>query len=359
MKASLDGVKASNTTILEEVTELKVSNRRIREQYDQEKASNARLLQRINELERQEGQRTDSRAFQHNLSGNPFTSGSSSLDPKISYLGTDSPASSLISNYSSMSSMNSELTGLIKKVAERGDDNSQRISDLEEAIRIMKLSPTSTYLTGKAPQVVSMEEISTYKQPMACNPLIEKRVGELEHLVTSLSTQCTDMELQFQASLVSTFNGDFIWRIPDVSRRVRDAKTGKVTSIYSPPFYSSRMGYKMCIRAYMNGDGIGEKTHLSLFFVLMKGEFDALLTWPFQSSITLTLINQDNPGANVREVFRANPKSKSFQRPTTEMNVASGCPRFAALDYLTNPSYVKQDTLYIRCSVDTSCLVQL
>jgi len=46
----------------------------------------------------------------------------------------------------------------------------------------------------------------------------------------------------------------------------------------------------MCIRAYLNGDGPGYKTHLSLFFVLMKGEFDNLLQWPFQNYITLTLL---------------------------------------------------------------------
>ena len=82
----------------------------------------------------------------------------------------------------------------------------------------------------------------------------------------------------------------------------------------------------MCIRAYLDGDGMGEKAHLSLFFVIMKGEFDALLPWPFQSRNTLTLINQDNRSGDVCEVFRANPQSKSFQRPTTEMNVASGYP---------------------------------
>ena len=179
-------------------------------------------------------------------------------------------------------------------------------------------------------------------------------MGELEQQVTTLSTQCTDLELQLQASIMSTYNGDFLWRIPNASRRIHDAKTGKGSSVYSSPFSSSRMGYKMCIRAYLNGDGMGEKTHLSLFFVIMKGEFDALLSWPFQSRITLTLINQDNHSGDVSEIFRANPQSKSFQRPTNEMNVASGCPKFVPLEHLNNPIYVKQDVLYIRCLVDTS-----
>ena len=45
-------------------------------------------------------------------------------------------------------------------------------------------------------------------------------------------------------------------------------------------------GYKMCIRAYLNGDGIGYKTHFSVFFVLMKGEFDPLLKWPFEYKVS-------------------------------------------------------------------------
>ena len=86
----------------------------------------------------------------------------------------------------------------------------------------------------------------------------------------------SELELQLQASLASTHNGAFLWRIPEMRRRIRDAKIGRITSIYSPPFYTGRNGYKMCIRAYLNGDGSGEGTHLSIFFVIMEGEYDPL-----------------------------------------------------------------------------------
>ena len=49
----------------------------------------------------------------------------------------------------------------------------------------------------------------------------------------------------------------------------------------------------MCIRAYLNGDGSGYKTHLSLFFVLMKGEYDALLRWPFDYKVSMILVGKD------------------------------------------------------------------
>lgn len=80
----------------------------------------------------------------------------------------------------------------------------------------------------------------------------------------------------------------------DVFRHVRDAKAGKVISICSSPFFSGRMRYKICMRAYINGDGFGEGIHLYMFFVVMRGEFDPLLSWPFKFIIMLTLIDQDN-----------------------------------------------------------------
>ena len=101
---------------------------------------------------------------------------------------------------------------------------------------------------------------------------IDTRIAEQERTAGMLKVHLSELELQLQASLASTYNGSFLWRIPDVRRRKRDAIDGKITSIYSPPFYTGRNGYKMCIRAYLNGDGIGYNTHVSIFFVLMKGK---------------------------------------------------------------------------------------
>ena len=100
---------------------------------------------------------------------------------------------------------------------------------------------------------------------------LETKLAEQERTSGMLKVTISELELQLQASLASTYNGSFLWRIPDVRRRRRDAIDGKITSIYSPPFYTGRNGYKMCIRAYLNGDGIGYNTHVSIFFVLMKG----------------------------------------------------------------------------------------
>lgn len=58
-----------------------------------------------------------------------------------------------------------------------------------------------------------------------------------------------------------------------------------MSSLFFPAFYTSKYGYKMCLRIYLNGDGTGRGSHLSLFFVVMRGQSDALLKWPFNQKV--------------------------------------------------------------------------
>ena len=140
------------------------------------------------------------------------------------------------------------------------------------------------------------------------------------------------------------------YKIPEVTRRRQEARTGKTVSLYSAPFYTSRHGYKACLRLYMNGDGAGKGTHLSFFITLMRGEYDASLPWPFRQAVTLTLVDQ-NKQRDIVQSFRPEPTSSSFQRPRNEMNIASGCPMFASVSVLDNSSYVKDDTMFLKCKI--------
>ena len=151
---------------------------------------------------------------------------------------------------------------------------------------------------------------------------------------------------------VKTTNGVFIWKIPEIARRYSDAQQRRTLSLYSPPFHTSPHGYRMCIRAYLNGDGSGKGTHISVFFVLMKSEHDNLLSWPFKSPVTFQLLNVSSTGSNVTETFMPDLQSPSFQQPKSEMNIASGFPRFAKQSVLKDPNYTRGDAIFIRCKID-------
>jgi hypothetical protein len=133
-----------------------------------------------------------------------------------------------------------------------------------------------------------------------------------------------------------------------------DAQSERQTSIYSPPFYSSSTGYKMRARLYLHGDGNARRTHMSLFFVLMRGPNDAILKFPFNYKVTFCLYDQTPQLRHIIDSFRPDIKSNSFQRPRSEMNIASGIPKFFPLAMIQqegNP-YVRDDTMFIKVMVD-------
>ena len=168
-----------------------------------------------------------------------------------------------------------------------------------------------------------------------------------------------DMEdRDFRISLIenSNYDGTMIWKIPQFAQRQSDAKTGKYTSVFSLPFYTCRYGYKMCLRLYICGDGIGKGSHMSLFFVVMKGEFDNILKWPFMHRVTFRLINQKGH-QDVIDTFQPDPTSSSFKKPKADMNIASGCPRFVLQKELKDNGFVVDDTIFIKCEVDTKTIL--
>lgn len=165
--------------------------------------------------------------------------------------------------------------------------------------------------------------------------------------------QKRDEDRDFRLSLIenSNYDGTLVWKVPQFSQRMEDARSGKYTSIFSLPFYTGRYGYKMCLRLYILGDGIGKGTHMSLFFVLMRGEFDNILQWPFTHKVSFRLINQTG-GCDIVYTFQPDPMSSSFKKPETDMNIAVGCPQFVSHDVLFRGGYIFEDMIFIRCSTE-------
>ena len=110
----------------------------------------------------------------------------------------------------------------------------------------------------------------------------------------------------------------------------------------------------MCARLYPNGDGNARSSHMSLFFVLMRSPYDAILKFPFSYKVTFCLFDQTPQQRHIVDSFRPDIKSSSFQRPRSEMNIASGIPKFfpiAMIQQDDNP-YVQDDTIYIKIMID-------
>ena len=176
------------------------------------------------------------------------------------------------------------------------------------------------------------------------------QTSQSDCVVNGTICTCEEVSITLQTLQATSYDGHYIWKIPDITRRRRDALLGKTVSLYSAPFYTSRFGYRLCLRVYLDGDGSGKGRYISYFLTIMKGEYDALLEWPFQHMVTMTLVNQKGNN-NIVQSFRPNPTSTSFHRPQSDMNAASGCPKFAPLAILDNPEFVVDDVVFFKCEM--------
>ena len=180
---------------------------------------------------------------------------------------------------------------------------------------------------------------------------VKSKVRDVENKNLDFNKSVTDMDLKIQLVENKTMNGELIWKIDKLDFRMAQAKLGKVSALHSAPCYTKQYEYKYCIRLYLHGDGMGRATHISIFFVVMKSEYDELLTWPMKKRVTFELINLGNEANSVIETFVSNPKSSSFQRPTKNMNVATGCPTFISIDQFLNGGFIKDNCAFIRATV--------
>lgn len=184
---------------------------------------------------------------------------------------------------------------------------------------------------------------------------LQVKVSSMEESLKRRKTPDAGIQSPARDQEPTSFDGVLIWKISNVSAKIYDSFNEPEKSFYSPPFSTSRHGYKMCARIYLNGDGMGKGTHISLFFVIMRGEFDPLLRWPFRQKVTFMLLDQ-NHVEHVIDAFRPDPNSSSFQRPRREANIASGCPLFFPLADLDKHAYIKDDAMFIKVIVDCSDL---
>ena len=102
---------------------------------------------------------------------------------------------------------------------------------------------------------------------------------------------------------------------------------------------------------------------VSLFICICRGEYDALLAWPFSHRVTFTLLDQCEDVNNRRHiVYTVKPntckENKPFLgRPITERNASFGAQKFTELDTLQTLEYIKDDTLFIKVEIDSEEMI--
>ncbi|CAF3457156.1 unnamed protein product [Rotaria sp. Silwood1] len=230
-----------------------------------------------------------------------------------------------------------EILNILAGGIEPLNDDGRRLSNesLQCQIKLQKLAENFSQVK------LSIEESNSFLEGVKQNQEI------LNQDLASLKERINDMQYV-------SYDGTFVWKITNFQEKMTDAQSERQTSIYSPPFYSSPTGYKMRARLYLNGDGNARRTHMSLFFVLMRGSNDPILKFPFTYKVTFCMYDQTPAQQHIIDSFRPDIRSNSFKRPQSDMNIASGIPKFFPLAMIQqegNP-YVRDDTMFIKVMVD-------
>ena len=152
-------------------------------------------------------------------------------------------------------------------------------------------------------------------------------------------------------------NGIFVWSVPNFRFQFDAARSSdEEVAIFSQPFYTSQYGYKLRIKVYLNGRDRGKGTHLSLYLIIMKGEYDNLLEWPFNQKITFYLLDQSEQRKHKVHQLSPNrslPNVRAvFNQPSSRENLGIGNPSFVSHESMDAGGYLKDDTLFIKCEVE-------
>ena len=165
-----------------------------------------------------------------------------------------------------------------------------------------RLGQLETSLGDSQGQVKEVKEMIQRLEQGRSNTAEEMR-GKIEQLESSLEESerlVKEVNEKVQKLEKHTFIPPPDFTMTDFEQHKKDGDVW-----HSPPFYSHISGYKMCLRVRAKGQGEGKGANdVSVFVHLMRGEYDAILKWPFRGDVTVKVLNQRAEERHGKWVFR-------------------------------------------------------
>ncbi|XP_013785039.1 TNF receptor-associated factor 6-like [Limulus polyphemus] len=257
----------------------------------------------------------------------------------------------LLQNNSSNSSIESFLK-MLEKFKQSHLSSSEKMStivndDKETEVSSMKkvLHCEDSLSVDLRAKVISLEQ-QNKELTIKVNHL-EQQLEEQKRQICKLCTSMSVIEERI-------CNGIFFWKIKNFSSLAEKTKHMGGMVCYSPGFYTSPFGYKACLRLFLQPSEDDDDLIISLFLHFMRGDYDDLLSWPFQGSFYLIVISQtEDPSCkHIVNALESNSSLQAFHRPKSERNVKGyGYKEFTKMSKLYSGGYIKNETLIIKIEV--------
>ena len=151
-------------------------------------------------------------------------------------------------------------------------------------------------------------------------------------------------------------NKRFIWKVnPDPLLQGGRNRQGKE----SDAFYTGCYGYKLKVQLSLDYyRGPSSDWTFAIAIVVMEGEYDDILPWPFSKKITVTIIDQNEDLKERKNITKYLSPSGHVQgeifsgRPNHYLRLRSQISRFLSYAELQTRRYFANNTLFIQVDVE-------
>jgi len=185
------------------------------------------------------------------------------------------------------------------------------------------------------------------------NAIKDKDIERLSEMVNNLIIEFTETKTTIPLVIC---NGVYVWRFKNFMEALKSMREKPNTLYYTPGFYTSAAGYKVCGRINMSANN----HNLSLFIHMMRGDFDDTLRWPFTGHITLSLVHPTNPALTICLKMKSSAEFEAFRRCSYENSNevpalnprAFGYAEFVTINEILENGFIKNDTIVIKIIVE-------
>lgn len=174
-----------------------------------------------------------------------------------------------------------------------------------------------------------------------------ERIVVLEQENRELSITVSNQKNQLAIMYLRNCNGIYIWRLQSFQEKLTAMINDPLKMFYSPGFYTSSNGYKICARINISSK---DSNYLSLLLHIMKSENDDGLDWPFNGTMHFVLVHPQDSEKNICEITSSRPDLEAFRKPTCELNKRSfGYTEFVRICDISN--FLQNNSLIFRIEV--------
>jgi len=179
--------------------------------------------------------------------------------------------------------------------------------------------------------------------------VLEQKNREQDIIIANMSEQISANNLAMSKLSLRYCNGCYLWFVTDFKNKLNQMRSNNHIMHYSPGFYTSPNGYKLCIRFNLSPK---DPSYIAILIHMMKTDHDNSLDWPFSGRISVTLVHPIESFHNIRETMMTRPELEAFKRPVQDLNPRGfGYTEFALIEDLFTLGFIDNNQLAIRIHV--------